>query len=146
MLMKLACWRLLFHVEASVKVSVAVSICLDLPQPLVQARLIDQVLVFTLLSYVASFKYDNLVGVNERRQPMRNYERGLFAVAFANGIEDHRFGLAIANVSPSRGLWCVIRPSSRMRMAGSRTKARAMAIRWRWPPDRFTPRSPMTVS
>ena len=95
MLMKLACWRLLFHVEASVKVSVAVSICLDLPQPLVQARLIDQVLVFTLLSYVASFKYDNLVGVNERRQPMRNYERGLFAVAFANGIEDHRFGLAI---------------------------------------------------
>ena len=33
--------------------------------------------------------------------------------------------------------------SSRMRMAGSARMARAMAMRWRWPPESLMPRSPM---
>ena len=33
--------------------------------------------------------------------------------------------------------------SSRIRIRGSRSMARAMAMRWRCPPDRPTPRSPM---
>ena len=36
--------------------------------------------------------------------------------------------------------------SSRMRIRGSARIARAMAIRWRWPPDRVRPRSPTRVS
>ena len=36
--------------------------------------------------------------------------------------------------------------SSRMRMRGSMTSARAMAMRWRCPPLSVKPRSPMTVS
>ncbi len=36
--------------------------------------------------------------------------------------------------------------SSRIRMRGSATSARAIAMRWRWPPESVSPRSPMTVS
>ncbi len=36
--------------------------------------------------------------------------------------------------------------SSRMRMRGSASSARAMESRWRWPPESFTPRSPTMVS
>jgi len=36
--------------------------------------------------------------------------------------------------------------SSRISTRGSRSMARAIAIRWRWPPDSLAPRSPMLVS
>ena len=36
--------------------------------------------------------------------------------------------------------------SSRSRTAGRRSERRARATRWRWPPERVTPRSPTTVS
>ncbi len=36
--------------------------------------------------------------------------------------------------------------SSRIRIRGSTTSARAIAIRWRWPPESVIPRSPITVS
>ena len=36
--------------------------------------------------------------------------------------------------------------SSRIRIRGSDRMARARAIRWRWPPERVSPRSPTTVS
>jgi hypothetical protein len=36
--------------------------------------------------------------------------------------------------------------SSRIRIRGSLSSARAIAIRWRWPPDSVRPRSPMRVS
>ena len=36
--------------------------------------------------------------------------------------------------------------SSRIRILGSTTSARAIAIRWRWPPESVIPRSPITVS
>ena len=36
--------------------------------------------------------------------------------------------------------------SSRTKMEGSRTSARAIVSRWRWPPDSRTPRSPTCVS
>ena len=36
--------------------------------------------------------------------------------------------------------------SSRIRMRGSARIARAIATRWRWPPESFTPRSPTIVS
>ena len=36
--------------------------------------------------------------------------------------------------------------SSRMRIRGSISSARAIAIRWRWPPESVRPRSPTRVS
>ena len=36
--------------------------------------------------------------------------------------------------------------SSRMRIRGSARIARAIAIRWRWPPESVRPRSPTRVS
>ena len=36
--------------------------------------------------------------------------------------------------------------SSRIRIDGSARIARAIATRWRWPPESFTPRSPTIVS
>ncbi len=35
--------------------------------------------------------------------------------------------------------------SSRIRIRGARSSARAIASRWRWPPDSMTPRSPIIV-
>jgi len=37
-------------------------------------------------------------------------------------------------------------PSSRIRIGASRNKARAIARRWRWPPESRTPRSPIIVA
>jgi sugar phosphate isomerase/epimerase len=45
----------------------------------------------------------------------------------------------------SLGLTLDVASSSR-RIDGSASSARAIATRWRWPPDSFTPRSPTTVS
>jgi hypothetical protein len=36
--------------------------------------------------------------------------------------------------------------SSSSRIGASRRMARAMAMRWRWPPESVTPRSPTSVS
>ena len=36
--------------------------------------------------------------------------------------------------------------SSRIRMRGSASRARAIATRWRWPPESVCPRSPTSVS
>ena len=36
--------------------------------------------------------------------------------------------------------------SSRIRIRGSASNARAIAMRWRWPPDSVSPRSPTRVS
>ena len=36
--------------------------------------------------------------------------------------------------------------SSRIRIGVLRTIARAIAMRWRWPPDNVTPRSPTMVA
>ncbi len=57
----------------------------------------------------------------------------------------------IASASPSRIRASVVASteavaSSRIRIRGSITSARAIASRCRWPPESVIPRSPMTVS
>ena len=57
----------------------------------------------------------------------------------------------IASRRPTRILASVVAStdavaSSRIRMRGSTTSARAIATRWRWPPESVMPRSPITVS
>ena len=42
---------------------------------------------------------------------------------------------SLASVAKSKALAL----SSRMRISGLRTKARAMVSRWRWPPEKFLP-------
>ena len=58
---------------------------------------------------------------------------------------------AIASRRPSRIRASVVASteavaSSRIRMRGSTASARAIASRWRWPPESVIPRSPITVS
>ena len=57
----------------------------------------------------------------------------------------------IASASPSRIRASVVASteavaSSRIRIRGSITSARAIASRCRWPPESVIPRSPITVS
>ena len=57
----------------------------------------------------------------------------------------------IASRSPRRIFASVVAStdavaSSRIRMRGSSAIARAIASRWRWPPESVIPRSPITVS
>jgi hypothetical protein len=49
---------------------------------------------------------------------------------------------SVTSVSASRALV----GSSRIITGASLRKARAMARRWRWPPESITPRSPMAVA
>ena len=50
-----------------------------------------------------------------------------------------------ASISRSLSVSRLLVASSRISTAGSFSSARAMAIRWRWPPESFTPRSPTFV-
>ena len=49
-------------------------------------------------------------------------------------------------ISPSVEASTLEVASSRTRIRGSASSARAMAIRWRWPPLSVSPRSPTRVS
>ena len=57
-------------------------------------------------------------------------------------IASRRPSLILASVDASTDAVA----SSRIRIRGSTRSARAIAIRWRWPPESVTPRSPITVS
>ena len=79
---------------------------------------------------------DDAVHFRERGQPVRDaYHRAVFFEPVNRGLH-LRLGLriddAVASSSTSNG--------------ALRTNARAMASRWRWPPDKVTPFSPMKVS
>jgi len=67
-----------------------------------------------------------------------------------DGDDDHgsalhdRSHVALDNLSDSASSALVA--SSKIRMRGSAIRARAMAMRWRWPPERLAPRSSICVS
>ena len=58
----------------------------------------------------------------------------------------HRLAQAERGSAPRSAASTEAVASSRMRMRGSTSSARAIASRWRWPPESVTPRSPITVS
>jgi hypothetical protein len=79
-------------------------------------------------------EHDELVRERERREPVGDDDRR---------PPSHRLA------QPARILASVVAStlavaSSRIRMRGSRTSARAIATRWRCPPESVIPRSPIT--
>ena len=84
----------------------------------------------------ALLHHQNLVGAPNRRQPVGDHKRrpSLHQLIQPAWI--------IASDSESSELVA----SSRIRMRGSASSARAIESRCRWPPESFTPRSPTIVS
>jgi len=77
----------------------------------------------------AGLEHDDLVRERDRREPMGDDDRRATARILASVVASTD---AVA--------------SSRTRIRGSITSARAIAILWRCPPESVIPRSPMTVS
>jgi hypothetical protein len=85
------------------------------------------------LDDLAAFEHQDLIGAADRGESVRDDEGGA-AVAQPPQI--------ISSLSLSSDDVA----SSRMRMRGSASRARAIDTRWRWPPESLMPRSPTTVS
>ena len=83
----------------------------------------------------AVLQHQDAVGVDHAGQAMRQDQRG------AAGISRSSACWITASFSASTE----DSASSSTRIGASRSSARAMAMRWRWPPDSRAPRSPMTV-
>ena len=82
------------------------------------------------------FEDEDAVGSPHRREPMRDDDRGATRV---NGSS-----AAWIAVSAAASTFAVA--SSSTRIGASLRTARAIASRWRCPPERRTPRSPTTVA
>ena len=88
------------------------------------------------LDDAAAVEDEDEVGVNDRGEPVRDDEHGPAGKQPIDGFLDETLdSVSSADVA-----------SSRMRIGGSTSSARAIASRWRWPPDSRVPRSPRTVS
>jgi hypothetical protein len=84
----------------------------------------------------AVFEDQDAVGDGDGAEAVGDDEGGAAFHQFGERVLDH--GLAFAESS-------ALVASSRMRIGASRRKARAMAMRWRWPPESWSPRSPTSV-
>ena len=73
----------------------------------------------------------------EGGEPVRDADDGAVLGKVVDGLLHLGFGLRVSSAAVA---------SSRTRMGALRTKARAMAMRWCWPPLRRWPRSPSGVS
>jgi hypothetical protein len=92
--------------------------------------------VRALLDDAAVLEHDDQVGVADRREPVRDHERGPAGEQAAGAPLDLRsVPMSTDEVA-----------SSRIRMRGSARRARAKATSWRWPSERRVPRSPSCVS
>ena len=90
-----------------------------------------------LLDDAPAIEHDDAVAVLDRRQPMRDHDR---RAARASACR------APTWISRSDSVSSAEVASSRIRIGASLRIARAIAMRWRWPPDSRMPRSPTTVS
>ena len=88
------------------------------------------------LDDAAAVEHEDLVGLDDRRQPVGDHEAGAVAQDLLQRRLDRR--------SDSESRWAVA--SSRITTAGSFRITRAIATRCFSPPDRRYPRSPTTVS
>ena len=100
----------------------------------VQSAAAQEVGVAALLDDAAGFQHKNAVGALHGGEAVGDDERG----APPGQRLDRRLHRALDAESE-------LVASSSSRIGASRSTARASAIRWRWPPDRVTPRSPRRV-
>ena len=82
-------------------------------------------------------QHDDAVECSHRRQAMRDRDHGPVA---------HQRSRAPARIASSDSLSSAEVASSSSSSGASFRNARAIAMRWRWPPDSFTPRSPTIVA
>jgi len=94
----------------------------------VERAAVEQLIVGAAIDEPAAVEDDDLVGERDRREPVGDDERSprLIAASVWASTDD------VA--------------SSRIRIRGSASSARAIAIRCRCPPDSVRPRSPTIVS
>ena len=102
----------------------------------VQAAVAHERVVRTGLRNPAMFEHDNLIGAAHRRHAMRH-------------DDDVRWRMTPDNrcrISSSVWVSTADNASSRTRIAGDMTSARAIAVRCFCPPESVIPRSPTSVS
>ena len=96
-----------------------------------------QLVVRALLDDPAVLEHDDQVGVADRREPVRDDERRAAREQLAQRALDALRSVPMSTADVA---------SSRMRIRGSASSARANATSWRWPSERRVPRSPSSVS
>ena len=82
-------------------------------------------------------QHQDAVAGQHGREPMRDHERGAVLPSAASSAVCTSVSLSASSDEVA---------SSSSSSGASRRIARAMAMRWRWPPDSVTPRSPTCVS
>src|SRR5262249_51063119 len=102
------------------------------PQRGVMAVLPQQLLMRALLDDTAALEHDETVHPRDGGKPVRDGDHGLARHQRAQARLDRRLDLAVERRVAS----------SSTRIDASLRITRAMAMRWRWPPDSFTPRRP----
>ena len=105
-------------------------------QPAIGAVAADQLGVAAALDDPAVVEHEDAVGADHARQPVRQDQGRAPLRQAVDRLLDHRLVLGVDRGSAS----------SRIRIGASRSSARAIARRWRWPPDSMTPRSPIIVA
>ena len=110
---------------------------LALPERGVEAALAEQFVVAAVLDDPAVVEHDQPVHGRDGRQAMGDGDDGL---ALHQAVE--RLPGSPPR-PPNRGADVA---SSRTRIGASLRRTRAMAMRWRWPPESLTPRSPTWAS
>jgi hypothetical protein len=102
----------------------------------VQRRAVEQLGVRAARRDPALLEHDDVVGERDRREPVARSRTSCAAITSRSAV------LIACSVDASTEEVA----SSRIRIRGSLSSARAIAIRWRWPPDSVSPRSPIRVS
>lgn len=102
----------------------------------VHALMLQQVMVRSALHDPPVFNHHDFISLLNGRQTVSDNQRGTVFLQLIQRRLNGTLGLGIQR----RGGFI------RIRIGLLRSSARAIAIRWRWPPDSITPFSPMMVS
>ena len=105
-------------------------------QPAVRAEFLHQLFVRANVADGAVFEHHDAVGAAHGRKPVRDHKHGTPTIRFCRAdCTSDSDSLSSAEVA-----------SSRIRIGAFFRMARAMAMRWRSPPESRRPRSPIMVS
>ena len=125
------------EVFAGIDEPIALEVVLLVVELAVAAVQRQQRLVRAALDDLAAFEDEDLIGAANRGQPVRDDERRAARAGATAGRPGSSTSLSLSRLDVA---------SSSSRMRGFARIARAIATRWRWPPESRTPRSPTTVS
>ena len=112
-----------------------VGLALARPQARIESALGQKLEMLALLDDLAAIEHDDVVGVHDRRQPVRDDERGALRATRSSA----------SWISRSVWLSSAVVASSSIRIGGAFRIVRAIATRCFSPPESFRPRSPTIV-